>query len=94
MQNRLSEYRKRIDDVDNLIVEMLETRLSLAKEIAKIKKESNIIVEDQNREEEIINKISSSISFEYSKYLTSEVITNIWKQILASSKALMYETTN
>lgn len=42
MQNRLSEYRKRIDDVDNLIVEMLETRLSLAKEIAKIKKESNI----------------------------------------------------
>jgi chorismate mutase len=94
MQNRLSEYRSRIDDIDTAIIDLLENRLDLAKEIAKIKRDNNLTVVDPDRESLIINKISTSVSFEYSKYLTPEIISNIWKQILLASKALMHETTN
>ena len=92
--NRLSEYRKRIDDIDISLIDLLESRLELIKEIAKIKKENNITLEDSSRENEIIIKISSSISGEYRKYLTPQIISNIWNNILSSSKLLLNEIEN
>ncbi|MGL5021649.1 MAG: chorismate mutase [Mycoplasmatales bacterium] len=52
------KLREDIDIIDNKIIELLEQRLELVKEIGIYKKEKNLEVLDSKREEIIINKIN------------------------------------
>lgn len=53
---RLHELRKEIDEIDEQIIKLLEERLRIAKEIGEIKRELNLPIRDEKREEEVLKK--------------------------------------
>jgi len=50
----LAELRKKIDIVDNQILELVEDRLELADKVAQVKKKKSMPLRDLAREEEVI----------------------------------------
>ncbi len=56
----LEDLRKAIDSVDDELVSLFEKRLSLAKEVARIKKAENIPIVNTSREREIINRLTET----------------------------------
>ncbi|EEY34785.1 chorismate mutase [Pseudoleptotrichia goodfellowii] len=52
----LSEIREKIDKIDKEIVELIEKRLEIVKEVALYKKENNMKVFDSKREKEVLEK--------------------------------------
>ncbi len=53
----LDKYRIEIDQIDNQILNLLDERFELTKQVGEYKKENNIEVLNSNREQIIINKI-------------------------------------
>lgn len=53
----LDDCRNDIDDINEKLLELFKQRLDVAKEIAKIKKQKNLSVLDQTRENLIAKKI-------------------------------------
>ena len=49
--------RQAIDEIDEKILDLINRRLSLAKQIGEFKKEGNIQIKDSGREEEILNRL-------------------------------------
>jgi chorismate mutase len=84
--NRLKEFRKRIDDIDLALIDLLEKRLEITKEIAEFKKQNDIQIEDSNREYEITDHLNSIVSEENKVLLTKRIIEDIWKNIFAMTK--------
>lgn len=54
---RLLDMRNEIDQLDSEIATLLTRRLSLAKEVAEIKRSLNMPIRDANREFKIINRV-------------------------------------
>lgn len=79
--NKLIELRKKIDNLDEEIFDLLEKRMNLSKKIRDVKKEENISVLDSGREQEILDKIYSRENF-------GEEIGDIYKKIMNVSKDL------
>ncbi|MFX1320933.1 MAG: prephenate dehydratase [Promethearchaeota archaeon] len=80
---KLGEYRKIIDEIDNEIIELLNKRGITVSKIGKIKKLLNLDVYQPQREREIIERIKSQ-----SKLLKPESIEAIWKEIFSASKSI------
>ncbi|MFA5887383.1 MAG: chorismate mutase [Candidatus Nanoarchaeia archaeon] len=57
----LSQAREKIDLIDKQIAELVAKRLSIAKEIAKIKRNDNLSVENKQREEEVIKNAVNNL---------------------------------
>lgn len=57
--HRLEDLRKKIEDIDLSILNLIKNRIEIAKEIAEAKKESGLSVYDPNRENEVIERIKS-----------------------------------
>lgn len=53
---RLHELRKRIDMIDEQIIELLDERVRIAREIGEIKRELGLPTRDERREEEVLRK--------------------------------------
>ena len=78
----LGEIRNRIDHIDRKLVELIEERLEIVKEVALYKKENGMKIFDRKREEEVINKNLSNVKSEELKHY----IESIFKDIMDSSK--------
>ena len=65
--NQLSSLRKDIDEIDDQIIRLLEKRFSLIEKLAVIKP----TLTDENRESEILSKISSKVIREVYRLLFS-----------------------
>ena len=52
----LGEIRNRIDHIDRKLVELIEERMEIVKEVALYKKENGMKIFDRKREEEVVNK--------------------------------------
>lgn len=50
-KNRLDDYRKNIDDIDEKIIELIIDRMKICEDIAYFKKSNNLPVKDETREE-------------------------------------------
>lgn len=79
----LRRKREEIDILDEQIMELLDKRLMIVKEIGKYKSLNSINVLDSNREQEILNKIK--------EYQNFEQIEDIYAVIMAKSKELQNE---
>ena len=77
---KLEKYRNKIDHIDKKIEALLDKRLKLCKEIGDYKKENNLEVLDQNREDAIMKKIDDS-NLEH-----KEAIKEIYKEIINEGK--------
>ncbi len=64
----IQELRGNIDTIDDQIAKLFVERMSVAKEIGKLKAESNKVVADGVREREIINRVTKDMPEEIKLY--------------------------
>jgi len=60
----IDELRESIDAIDDQLVELLEKRMGIVRQVAEFKKHNSVNVKDRNREEEIINRIVGNLKDE------------------------------
>ncbi len=53
---RIHELRRRIDEIDKKIIELLDERMNVVKEIGRVKKEMNMEVRDSSREDVVLSR--------------------------------------
>ncbi|MDD3174502.1 MAG: prephenate dehydratase [Herbinix sp.] len=82
----LQESRKKIDEVDHNIVELFETRMKLAMDIADYKRSVGKPIFDAAREEEKLSMLKSLTDNEFNK----KAIADLFKQIMSMSRRLQY----
>ncbi|MFX0041267.1 MAG: prephenate dehydratase [Candidatus Hodarchaeota archaeon] len=80
---KLEEYRKIINEIDNEIIKLLNKRGIIVSKIGEIKKRLNLEVIQPEREKEILERIKSQ-----SKILKPESVEAIWKEIFSASKLI------
>lgn len=68
MDERLAELRKKIDDVDKDILDLVLKRLELVDRVAEVKRVSNIPVFVPGREDEILDRLAAGIDPKYASY--------------------------
>jgi len=88
MNNRLKRLRKEIDNIDEKILDLLEKRMKIVYEVGELKQELEISVEDLNRENEIIQRLTSHSSGE----LTEKQLIRIFSSVFKSSKQIQRDT--
>ena len=80
----INSLRKKIDELDDQMIDLIVQRLAIAKEIGDIKETNGIEVIDPNRESQIINRISEKLA----GTLEKKDITAIFDPIYSISKRL------
>lgn len=87
-KDKLIELRKKIDVIDEKLLELLTKRFQIAKEIGRIKKEAKIKLRDKLREKEILDR-AKNFSKEYTNYLK-----DVYKAIIKNSLKIQHEDTD
>ncbi len=85
MNKNIEELRKKINEIDRKLIELLAERRKISKEVVVAKKEDGKPIRDQQREMELLNKIIS-VGKEYN--LDSHFITKIFYEIIDDSVRL------
>ena len=63
----LEEYRNRIDEIDDSMLELFKERMAAADGIAQYKKANNLVVADKSREREILSRLSKQAGDEFAQ---------------------------
>lgn len=80
--NKFEEIRNKIDETDKRLLNILEKRFELSREMAMYKLVNNLPVKDNKRERQIINdRIDSSV-------LDKKFLKKIFREILRESKKI------
>ncbi len=82
MDKRILELRQQIDDLDEEIIQLLKKRMGISKEVGKLKEKLDIPVEDKNRENEIIDRLTKQAG----RNLSEEQLIRIFTSVFKSSK--------
>ena len=77
----MQNFRDSIDEIDKKIVKLFEERMNLAKEIGDFKRENNIAILDNDREQQVVDKAL----LEVDKSLAGEV-TLLMRSIMSLSR--------
>ena len=64
----IKEYREKIDEIDDILLEKFQERMKVVKEIGEYKKEKGLPVTDEKREEELLKRIAEKATPELSEY--------------------------
>ena len=64
----LTDYRRKLDDIDEKLLDLFVERMDIASEIALLKKENNLPVLDIRREQEKLQQIEENTPKELSEY--------------------------
>ena len=62
LDNRIKDFREKIDRLDDQLIDIIVERLSLTLDIGEIKEEINLNITDNNREQEIINRMTQRLN--------------------------------
>lgn len=57
----IANWRTKIDELENTLIELLNNRANYAVEIGKIKKEKGLPVFDASREQEILERVAAKV---------------------------------
>jgi chorismate mutase/prephenate dehydratase len=79
----LDELRKKIDDLDAHIVDLIAARMEVTKAIGKEKKDSGQAIEDKVREKIVLEKVKN---LALAKNLNPEEIEKVYQRIISASK--------
>ena len=82
MNDQLKKLREEIDNIDEKILDLLENRMKVVHEVGDLKQELEISVEDLNRENEIIERLTAHSSGE----LSAKQLIRIFSAVFKSSK--------
>ncbi len=79
----ISDWRRRIDEIDKKLVELLNERSHCALEIGRIKQESNIPLYQPDRESEVLQNAES----ENKGPLTDAAIRRLFERIIDEARS-------
>lgn len=79
MDKRLKNLRQNIDDIDKKILNLLEDRMRIVQEVGNLKEKLDISVEDLNRENEIIQRLTQHSSGKLSENQLIRIFTSVFK---------------
>ena len=82
MDRRILELRQQIDDLDEDIIQLLKKRMGISKEVGRLKEKLDIPVEDKNRENEIIDRLTQQAG----RNLSGQQLIRIFTAVFKSSK--------
>lgn len=74
--------RKKIDDLDEQIIQLLKRRMQISKDVGSLKEKLHIPIEDKTREYEIIERLTQKAG----KNLSEEQLIRIFTAVFKSSK--------
>jgi chorismate mutase/prephenate dehydratase len=86
LHNRLAGLREAIDRIDQQMLQMLNERMQLAKEIGRIKMDAGSPPFDPSREEAIYSRLSRANSGP----LSEDALRSIYREIMAASRVLQH----
>lgn len=81
----IANWRTRIDELENVIIELLNKRAEYAVEIGKIKKECGLPVLDAAREREILDRVAAKTE-KLRGPLSPESMKRIFQAIMAETR--------
>ena len=84
MYNKITEIRKEIDRLDDVLLGVLIKRLELGKEIGEVKREIGKAVADEAREKEIFQRLIKNAGSK----IAEEDIIEIFSKILKMSRKI------
>ncbi len=84
-QEKLSKLRKKIDEIDETIVKLLNERAKLAKEVGHIKKQYNLPIYVPSREQEIFERLQK-LNQQYGEFPT-DFIKPVFREIIAACRS-------
>ncbi|NQV15993.1 chorismate mutase [bacterium] len=82
MGTRISEHRKKIDELDAKILELIQKRIDETISIRRLKIEEGIPLFTPEREQELIQRLIEKSN----NNLATEVVEDIWKTIIKGGK--------
>jgi len=82
-KNKIDELRRKIDDYDDKILNLLVKRFEISHKIGSIKQNSNSEIQDFDREKDIINRLVKKFNM-----INQEHIKSIFNQIFNVSKLI------
>ncbi len=85
----INESRKKIDEIDNKLVELFKQRMSVAADVAEYKKKNNRQPMDESRERALLTRVSELAGEELSGYVRS-----LYAMILEISRAYQQNIIN
>ncbi len=91
MVGKMDKIRKQIDRIDMVLITALAERMSLMPEIAEHKKEHNISIFQEKREQEIMNKLKK-IAKDYE--LNDEFVEEVFLSIFNEAKRIQQDVMN
>ncbi|MBI2860477.1 MAG: prephenate dehydratase [Chloroflexi bacterium] len=81
----LEDLRKRIDELDARIVDLISQRVRLAEEIGRGKREENRLIEDKERERRVLEHVKALAR---DGNVNQEDIEEIYRRIIAACKSI------
>jgi chorismate mutase / prephenate dehydratase len=79
----LDDHRKRIDDLDEQILKLLDERAGVVGDIAKAKREANLPTYDPERERQVLDRLASRAS-----RFPADAIRAVYREVMSASLAL------
>jgi len=80
----ISDWRKKIDEIDRSVVKLLNERARCVVEIGEIKRQNGLPIHEPNREQEVLRQALEANQGP----LASEAIQRIFERIVAEGRAL------
>jgi len=80
----ITDWRKRIDEIDRSLVKLLNERARCVAEIGKIKRQDGLPIQEPNREEEVFRRVSDANGGP----LDNEAIRRVFQQIVEEGRNL------
>ena len=84
----MDNQRARIKAIDRLLVRTLKERVEIGKEIARIKEERGLGIEDPAQEDKVIERVRSYAEDQISEDCGDE-IEEVWKAVMELTKSEM-----
>ena len=80
----ISDWRKKIDEIDRSLVKLLNERARCAVEIGKIKRQNGLPIQEPNREQEVLRQAFRANEGP----LTDPAIQRVFERIVEEGRAL------
>lgn len=80
--DKITDCRAKIDNIDKQLLTLLVERMDIAVEVGKLKQTIDMVVKDPNREQEIIDRLSTLTN----NPLTREHISRIFREIFRAAR--------
>lgn len=81
-KDKLKEFRKCIDEIDNNIISLILKRNKIVKKIGEYKKQNDINITDKEREKEVIKNIDKLAKHKNDK----DLLKKIYSKLISHSK--------